>query len=143
MRLRSRLLTLAAIPALAAAAGLATAGAASASDNANGTTIYANNAYCGGAQVKTQPVEGFVNFHLAGTDLQVIVHLKNAAPDSTYYLYQYGNFCTFDNFLGTVDTNSNGVGNGNFDVTVPAGTASAFVYGFNSGQSIESLSATP
>lgn len=139
MRLRSKLFSLLAIPALAATAALATAGAASASVTDNGTTIYANNGYCGGAFSKTQPVEGFINFHQNGTDLQVIVHLKDANPNSTYSLYQYGNFCDFQNTLGTVATNSNGVGNATFDVTIPAGTTTEFVYGFDSSQSIESL----
>jgi hypothetical protein len=140
MRLRTRLLSLAAVPALLAGLGLATAGAASASTNDNGTTIYANTAQCGGAPVgDTQPVEGFVNFHLAGTDLQAIVHLKGAEPNTTYYLYQYGGFCTYENYLGSVVTNSNGVANLNADVTVPAGTTTVFMYGFGDSQSIESL----
>ena len=132
------------LPLLALALAFGT-GTAHASDNSNGAVTYANNAYCGGAFFKNQPVAGFVNFHLSAdtTSLQVLVHMKDAAPDATYYIYQYGGFCTYDNFLGTITTNDNGVGNLATTVTVPAGQGSYFVFMASTAGDAESVSVTP
>jgi hypothetical protein len=126
MRLRTRLLTLAAIPILGLGAALATAGAASASDNANGATLYAGNYQCDGASAAganlSQP-QGFVNYHETGNQLTLVIHIKDALPDTTYAGFMYDAFCTpdFDGPIPNITTNDNGVGNATVTVTVRPG----------------------
>lgn len=116
---------------LAACAAAAVLGASSALAAANTQgDLFTNNAWCAGAQDKTQPAGGFVNFHRPdAATVHVEVHLKDAAPDATYTLSLYRDFCTFDASLGTVTTNDNGVANLNTDAAVPAGSGQFFVFG--------------
>jgi hypothetical protein len=128
----------------AVSAGLLTAGGvaatgALAATNGQGN-LYANNAYCGGAQDATQPGEGFIVVHRTdATHVSVNYHLKGAQPGATYTVWLYSGSCSFDATLGTVTANSNGVANANFkDVTVPAGDTSVFTFSFGGSQSVES-----
>lgn len=116
---------------LAACAAAAVLGAAPALAAANTQgDLFTNNAWCAGAQDRTQPGGGFVNFHRPdAATVHVEVHLKDAAPGATYTLSLYRDFCTFDATLGTVTTNGNGTGNLNTDVTVPAASSQFFVFG--------------
>ena len=145
MRFRTILAALAA-PALIAGAMLtATAGPALASDTANGAGIFANNFQCNVASnLATQT--GFVNFHQDGGTVTAIVHLKDAPPNNTINVWGYSGFCTFVAFLGTVTTNSNGVGNATFSYASPAG-AQVFVIGYDiapyTGYVFDSAAVTP
>lgn len=116
---------------LAAAAVVGFAPAALASDNANGSTLYATGDSCNGApasaQVKANDV-GFVNIHLDGRTATGNYHLKGAVPDATYNVYGYSGFCNFDGFLGTVVTNDNGTGNMDFTYVIPAGDTQVFIF---------------
>jgi hypothetical protein len=127
MRIRSIILT-----AAVAAAGLVTtmtAAPALASDNANVAGLYANNYQCYGANDLSQSA-GFVNFHLAGDQLTVIIHLKGQA-NTTYYPFMEENGCTFVAGLPALITNSNGVGNETATVTVTPGTSYFLTLWFN------------
>lgn len=125
VRIKSALAALAVLM-LAVGTGVASAGAASASDNANRATLYADNYQCGGGSapnaVLSQPV-GFVNFHLAGNQLTVIIHLKGAQPDTTYYGFIQENGCSYVTGLPPLTTNSNGVSNDSATITVTPGTS--------------------
>jgi hypothetical protein len=59
--------------------------------------------------------------------LKLSVHLKDAVPNVTYTI-DY----TCHQILGVIATNSNGVGNGVFDVT-PAAGATTFVFDAHAG----------
>jgi hypothetical protein len=138
-----------ALVAAAAAAGLivsAAAPAAMASDNANVTGIYSGNYQCNGASNLASQA-GFVNFHESGSQVTAIVHLKGAPPNNTVDIYGYSGFCTFDAFLGSVDTNSNGVGNGTFTYTTNTPGGQLFLVGFDiapyTGFLFDSAAATP
>lgn len=127
----------------AAAPAMAAANPAS---NAN-ADLYSGNAFCNGAQVKTQANDvGFANFHRSqdGTTVSVNYHLKNAAPNTTYTVWLYEGFCNFDATLGTVTTNDQGVGNANFtDVAVGnVADTSFFTYSAGGLQNAESAAVT-
>jgi hypothetical protein len=139
MRIRSIILT-----AAVAAAGLVTAMSAApamASDNANVAGLYANNYQCQGATNLSQPV-GFVNYHLAGDQLTVVIHLKGAQPNSTYYAFMEESSCTFVAWVPSFTTNANGVGNETATVTVAPGT-SYFLSLFSTASVIQSGEVTP
>ena len=128
MRIRSALVTAAVF--LGAASAALGASPAFASDNAPGATLYADQTYCGGAgsvpsvePVDPAQVTGFANFQLNsdGTTVSEEFHLKGALPDTTYDVYAYSNFCSFDKYLGAVTTNHNGVANLTGTFTIPAG----------------------
>ena len=133
IRIKSALVALA-VSMLTLGVGVASAGAASASDNANGATLYAGNYQCGGASASnahlSQPV-GFVNFHLSGDQLTVIIHLKGAQPDTTYNAFMEESGCTFVTGLPSLTTNSNGVGNETATMTVTPGTSYFLTLYFN------------
>lgn len=107
-------------------AGVASAGAASASATTNRATLYADNYQCGGGSapnaVLSQPV-GFVNFHLSGSQLTVIIHLKGARPDTTYYGFMLENGCNYVAGLPPLTTNSNGVSNESATIAVTPGNS--------------------
>lgn len=126
--IRTRLLSLAAIPAVALAVGLTTAGAASAADNANKVTLYSDADQCGGAPATAHADVGFVNLHQDGQTVTVIYHLKNGVPGATYYVSGYSGYCNYDGFLGTVVPNSNGVANATFTYTIPAADTTVWIF---------------
>jgi hypothetical protein len=146
--IRTRLLSLAAIPAVALAVGLASAGAASASDNANGATLYAGNYQCDGASNLASP-QGFVNYHETGNQLTLIIHIKDALPDTTYAGFLYDAYCTpdFGGAIPEITTNSNGVGNATVTVTATPGAAYFFteydVHAFSLATSMQTQAITP
>lgn len=133
-----------------AAAGLVLAGAAApalASDNANVAHLYSNgspgsftNDTCGGAQNTSPSLDvGFVNYHLDGTTMTVIIHLKDATPDTTYFFDLWEGFCQAVHFANagdpsTVKTDDQGTANvvSHFTVNNPAkgGTYWVFMDGF-------------
>lgn len=108
--------------AAAAALCLGSAVPAMAADNANGATLYAGNFQCGGATSLDHP-QGFVNAHQDGAQLTLIIHIKDALPNTTYEGFLYDEFCTPDNgsVISKVKTNSNGVANDTVTVTVRPG----------------------
>lgn len=133
---------MAAAAAAALGVGAATPALAATGQNATGT-LYANNAYCGGAQDTRQPVEGFVNFHHADpATIHLEYHLKDAQPNATYTVYLYEGGCQFAGTAGTVTTNSNGVGNLNADVPVNSADTSFFVFSTSGSQTVESVAVT-
>ena len=149
MRVRIRsALTAFAVPTLALGIGLAASGTAHAQDNVNGVTLYRTFS-CGGAQPGAQvPAHavGFVNIHVHETTVTMIYHLHGADPNATYKVYGYFGSCSGDFFLGTMDTNSHGVGNATFSYSVPAGQPVwTFTYDspFTTAQGIETPVVTP
>jgi hypothetical protein len=123
------------------------AGVAGASNNANGTALYTNQFFCGGAQDLSQPTDGFVNFHVTGDTVTLNYHVKGGLPNATDYVYGYDSFCTNDAFLGSFTTNSNGVGNATFTYTKTTGSTSVWTFAFEQNATsvvdTESLLATP
>jgi hypothetical protein len=118
------------VAAIAALAVLGASSTAHASDNANGAGIYQNNFQCNGASnLATQT--GFVNIHEDGDQVTVIVHLKDAPPNNKIFFFAYSGFCTFDASLGTVDTNSNGVGNATFTYKTNTPGGQVFLVGYD------------
>ena len=147
VRIKSALTALA-VPTLALGVGLAAAGTARAQDNANGVTLYRTFS-CGGAQPGAQvPANavGFVNFHVHRTTITMIYHLRGADPNATYSVYGYFGYCSGEFFLGTVHTNSHGVGNATFRYSAPSGQPIwTFTYDppFSAAQGIETPVVTP
>jgi hypothetical protein len=142
-----------AIVVTAAALGLSVAGvlaatAAHASDNANGATLYAGNYQCGGATNLSSP-QGFVNYHETGDQLTLVIHIKNALPDTTYSGFLYDAFCTPDSggVIVNTTTNSNGVGNSTVTVTVNPGATYFFTEydasAFSAATSMQTQAITP
>jgi hypothetical protein len=89
---------------------LVTVAVAGASDNGR-AGLYAGigNGDCFGANDFSQP-RGFLNFHLAADGAMTVnVHVRDAVPNATYVVFQR---CI--DFIGTLTTNSRGVGNGTF-----------------------------
>jgi hypothetical protein len=107
--------------------------------------IQSGNAYCG-ADESSFPVIGFTNYHRNdATTVSVNYHLKKAIPNSTYYVQLWGNGCDYLGTVAIITTNSNGVANGNGDVTVPA-TATRFfatAYGPNGYNDTPAITLTP
>ena len=52
---------------------------------------------------------GFINFHRNGDSISVNVHIKSGVPNTTYEV-----FVRCVGSLGTIQTDDDGVGNGNF-----------------------------
>ncbi len=98
--------------------------AASNASNAKATT-FARKADCGSPNTNFTSL-GFVNFHRQGNTVAVNYHLKNAQPNATYIVELWQAPCNFVATFGSVTTNSNGVGNGNFEVTVPSASTQFF-----------------
>jgi hypothetical protein len=129
----------------AAWAGIAPAHAA---DNSSGDTLYSSQDFCHGA---SSPVaadaQGFVNFHLDGNTVTLNYHVKGGPADATIYVYGYSGFCNFDAFLGTVTTNSNGVGNADFTYAKQAADTEVWTFAYSSpfglAQDVESSAVTP
>lgn len=129
--MKNKLLCAAAIAALLTVPcfGLG-AGVASAATNANGSPLYQNQFFCGGAQNLTQTTDGFVNFHLTGTTVTMNYHVKGGVPNATDSVWGYdGRYCN-PVFLGTFTTNANGVGNADFSFTVNPGATSVYTFAF-------------
>ena len=93
--------------------------AGAASGNNPKADIQAGNGYCG-ANVTTLPVVGFTNYHRVGNTVSIQYHLKTGIPNSTYYVELWGNACSYFGLVATVNTNSNGVANGNGSISVPS-----------------------
>ncbi len=126
------------------ALGLAAPALAASASNANGD-LYANNAFCNGAQNKTAANDvGFANFHRSqgGSSVSLEYHLKDALPNATYTVELFEGNCSFDKVLGTVTTNDQGVGNANFqDAAINPADTSFFTFSFTftpSFQEVES-----
>ena len=71
----------------------------------------------------TQPTAGFVNMHLTGNLLTVILHIRGEA-NATYYPSLFATnlgFCGEVGPLTPVTSNSNGVANETATVLVPGG----------------------
>jgi hypothetical protein len=107
--------------------GVAFASGGDGSDNNPIATIWAGKGDCGSPITAPFTDIGFVNFHRVGNTVSLNVHLKNGQPNATYNVFLFGDGCTpIDGNLGTVITNSQGVGNGNVETTVPAGFTQFF-----------------
>ena len=106
----------------------ATASAAAKAHNAKAPILAANGA-CG-ASIHGLKHIGFVNFHRVRNTVSLNVHLKAAHPHARYNVFLFENapkFChLIDGRLGTVSTNGEGVGNGRFNVMVPANATKFF-----------------
>ena len=94
-----------------------------------------------------RPTDGFVNFHVTGNTVTLNYHVKGGLANATVYVYGYDSFCNYDGYLGSLTTNSNGVGNANFTYTATAGFTTVWTFanevsatGF---QTSESLGVTP
>jgi hypothetical protein len=103
--------------------------AGAASGNNPKADIQSGNHFCG-ANVSSLPVIGFTNYHRVGNTVSVEYHLKQAVPNSTYVVELWGDSCSFFGVVTTVQTNSNGVANGNGSITVPASSTRFFATAF-------------
>jgi hypothetical protein len=105
----------------------AEASAAAGTHNAK-ASILRHNGACGASQ--TAKHLGFVNFHRVRNTVKLNVHLKGAHPHARYNVFLFENApmsChLIDGTLGTVRTNGAGVGNGTFNVHVPASATKFF-----------------
>ncbi len=122
------LLPLLAALLLAAAPGLHPALAADA-DNANAPLFsYPNNSTttCASGGIANGTDAGFVNFHRVGNVVSFNVHLQGVQPNATFFVALA---CV--NFVGTITTNSNGVGNGTFQQAVDPAQTQFFVDIYN------------
>ena len=131
--MKRRLRAFAILPALVPGlmiATLAMPAAASAATNAHNAkaSILQNNGACGASK----PLKhiGFVNFHRVRNTVRLNVHLKGADPHARYNVFLFENAprsChLIDGNLGTIRTNRAGVGNGNFEIQVPASATKFF-----------------
>lgn len=118
--------------------------AGAASGNNPKADIQAGNGYCG-ANVSTLPVVGFTNYHRVGNRVSIEYHLKNAIPNSTYYVELWGDACSFFGLVTTVTTNSHGVANGNGSIAVPASSTRFFAtaWGPNGWNDTPAVTLTP
>ena len=129
-RLPASALLSALVPGLVTAT-LAMPTAASAATGAHNARapILRHNGDCGASKPARKHI-GFVNFHRVGNIVRLNVHLKGADPQARYNVFLFENAPTFchliDGNLGTVRTNGAGVGNGNFNVHVPASATKFF-----------------
>jgi hypothetical protein len=121
---------LASIAAVAIAATSFSGALAANADNANAATL-AGKADCGSTNTNFSAI-GFVNYHRVGDTLSLNYHLQGALPNATYTVQMWGPPCNFLATLGTVKTNSNGVGNADFSMPIPFGRTQFFATSYES-----------